>query len=362
MKKRWDDLYRYVSFFDPLTGQGARSNTFSKEGIDSGQDPFQGSFPELLDIGIMGSCEHGKSGLCLASGVQCYQKGGEIEEAHMSFETFAKIIDQAQHKTFQIALGGRGDPDQHPDIIKMLTYAHNHGVTPNFTTSGYGLRKDLLPVIKQCCGAVAVSWYRNHYTLDAIKILTDYGIKTNIHYVLSKDTLKEAIELIEHQSWPQSINRIIFLLHKPVGFGSLDQVLDIKDPQVQHFFSLFDRPEIANNAGFDSCCVPAILNLTTKISPLCIEACEAGRFSAFISPDNKLIPCSFEKDEAYAVSLDEMSLQDAWDSEPFERFRSKQTGKCIGCSSKSSCYSGCPIIPEITLCDRFQFDQKESYL
>jgi len=352
MKQRWDDQYRYAVFFDPISGQGARSNVFYSTMQDTGIDPVQASFPELLDIGIMGSCEHGNSGLCLSSGVQCYQKGGEIQEAHMAFETFAKIIDQAQNKTFQVALGGRGDPDQHPDIIKILAYAHHHGITPNFTTSGYGLKKTLLPAIKQYCGAVAVSWYREKSTFEAIEMLTGFGIKTNIHFVLSKSSLDEAIRLTQEDSWPQGINRIIFLLHKPVGFGSFDEVLDIHDPKVRQFFSLFDQAKIANKAGFDSCCVPAILNLNTQIDPVCIEACEAGRFSAYISPDNKLIPCSFEKDDTYAVSLDEMSLKDAWESEAFNRFRAKQASHCLGCVDRESCFGGCPIVPKITLCDR----------
>lgn len=31
-----------------------------ENGKDTGRDPFLASFPELLDIGIMGRCEHGK--------------------------------------------------------------------------------------------------------------------------------------------------------------------------------------------------------------------------------------------------------------------------------------------------------------
>ena len=351
MQKHWDETYHYAVIFDPLTGQGARSNIHDAQGHDTLVEPYRGSFPELLDIGIMGHCDHGESGLCLASGVQCYQKGGSLHEDHLSFEQFKKIIDEAQGKTFQVALGGRGDPDQHPDIIKILAYAHHHGVTPNFTTSGYGLKKDLLPAIKQYCGAVAVSWYRNSYTLEAIRMLSEVGIKTNIHYVLSNSSIEEAIRRTETWDWPTGINRIIFLLHKPIGFGSYDEVLRITDPRVQRFFALFDDPDIANRAGFDSCCVPAILNLTHNIHPDCIEACEAGRFSAYISPDNKLYPCSFEKEEQFGVSLESTSIEEAWESEAFTRFRSRQDLKCPNCLHRTSCYSGCPIVSKITLCD-----------
>lgn len=362
MRKRWDDTYRFAVFFDPLTGQGARSNILDDQGNDTLIEPYRSSFPELLDIGIMGHCAHGESGLCLASGVQCYQKGGSLHEEHLSFDRFKRIIDEAQGKTFQVALGGRGDPDQHPEILKILAYAHHHGITPNFTTSGFGLKRDLLPAIKQYCGAVAVSWYRNTYTLEAIDMLVEAGIKTNIHYVLSNQSIDEALERTENHLWPKGINRVIFLLHKPVGYGTQDEVLQITDPKVQRFFALFDDPEIANQAGFDSCCVPAILNLTHKIHPDCIEACEAGRFSAYISPDFKLIPCSFEKDDQVAVSLENTSIEEAWESETFERFRNRQANHCPACPHRSSCLSGCPIVPEITLCAFPHLSLKENLL
>ena len=212
------------------------------------------------------------------------QNGLELYEENMPFENFKRIIDQCKGRTFQVALGGRGDPDMHEDFIPILKYARENGVVPNFTTSGFGLEERYLPDIKSCCGAVAVSWYRNKYTERAIEMFLSYGIKTNIHYCLSSSTIDEAIDMMEHKKYPEKINRIIFLLHKPVGLGTFDQVLHVDDPRVKHFFSLFDTSEYTDKAGFDSCSVPALLQFTKKIHPMCIEACEAGRFSAYISP------------------------------------------------------------------------------
>jgi radical SAM protein with 4Fe4S-binding SPASM domain len=104
--------------------------------------------------------------------------------------------------------------------------------------------------------------------------------------------------------------------------------------------------------GFDSCGVPGLLNTTTRIDPSCIEACEAGRFSAYITPDYHLVPCSFEKDPAYAVDLRTHTIAQAFDSPPFDRFRSRLDHHCAGCGDRESCRSGCPIVPAITLCQR----------
>lgn len=64
----------------------------------------------------------------------------------------------------------------------------NH-LVPNFTTSGYGMTSEIAALCKKYCGAVAVSWYRSEYTLRAIQMLLDAGVKTNIHYVVGKNTI-----------------------------------------------------------------------------------------------------------------------------------------------------------------------------
>ena len=60
----------FISCFDERTGRYIRSGIV-ENGNDTGIDPFMASFPELLDIGIMGHCIHGKQGLCMKAGVEC---------------------------------------------------------------------------------------------------------------------------------------------------------------------------------------------------------------------------------------------------------------------------------------------------
>ncbi|MHB8129349.1 MAG: radical SAM protein [Mobilitalea sp.] len=347
-----DKKFHYVTAFSPESGFSIRTNTYDEEGKDTGKDPFMGSFPELLDIGIMGHCEHGLSGRCIQSGVECYQNGLEVREPNLPLARFKRIIDECQGRTLQVALGGRGDPDMHEEFVEILHYSKEHGVVPNFTTSGFGLKKELLPEIKACCGAVAVSWYRSDYTLRTIDLLLSAGIKTNIHYCINKSTIDEAICRVRDKAFPKGINRIIFLLHKPGGLGQKENMLSVRDPRVEEFFSLFDQEEYANIAGFDSCSVPALLSFTKRIHPSAIEPCEASRFSAYISPDNKLYPCSFEKNPEYGVSMANTTIEDAWNCEPFQTFRSKFTNRCNHCQGYEQCLGGCPVLPEITICTK----------
>lgn len=74
------------------------------------------------------------------------------------------------------------------------------------TTSGVDLKDEEVDLIKKYCGAVAVSWYSrlmngmesNKETLNAVNQLVNAGCITNIHYVVSKDTIDEAIERLEN--------------------------------------------------------------------------------------------------------------------------------------------------------------------
>jgi radical SAM protein with 4Fe4S-binding SPASM domain len=63
-----------------------------------------------------------------------------------------------------------------------------------------------------------------------------------------------------------------------------------------------------------------------------------------------MVPCSFDQEKRYEVSLKEMTIEEAWNSEPFERFRNKMRGACPGCEKKELCMGGCPLMPEIVFC------------
>lgn len=84
-----------------------------------------------------------------------------------------------------------------------------NGLVPNFTTSGYGLTPELAAVCRKYCGAVAASWYRSTYTQNAIRMFLDAGVKTNIHYVLGKNSIDEAIERLKGDDFPSGQRRYL---------------------------------------------------------------------------------------------------------------------------------------------------------
>lgn len=90
MIKKIDRKNRFVAMFNPTTGFYARSGVIDENGHDTGVDPFMTAFPELIDVGVMGHCVHGASGLCFKSGVQCYQNGLKTKEPNMTLENFKR--------------------------------------------------------------------------------------------------------------------------------------------------------------------------------------------------------------------------------------------------------------------------------
>ncbi len=345
IRKRVDN--NFMSIFNTETGKYIRTGII-RNGKDTGADPFMASFPELLDVGIMGHCQHGLSGLCRQSGVECYQSGDKDTQPNMPLEDFLEILRQCNKDTYQIALGGRGDPDMHENFEEILRACRQYDVVPNFTSSGYGFTKHKAELCKKYCGAVAISWYRSSYTNKAIQMLLDAGVKTNIHYVLGRNTLREAISLLEG-GFPEGINAVVFLLHKPVGSGSIGNVLTVNDPDVQAFFKLIDARTFPFKIGFDSCSVPALIHL--DIANESVDTCEGARWSAYITPDMKMLPCSFDNQAMrWAVDLRKHTLKEAWFSPEFEDFRRHFRNACPDCQQRELCMGGCPIVPQIVLC------------
>lgn len=364
-----DEVHRFRSAFDPASGLYIRSGILDAAGRDTGKEPFMASYPHLLDVGVMGHCDHGRVGLCLAAGVECYQDGLGISQPHMSLQDFARIAAESSGKTYQFALGGRGDPDQHPQFADLLKCCRSHRIVPNFTTSGLGLESWHATVCREYCGAVAVSWYRSDYTLRALEMLVAAGVRTNIHFVLSGSTVAEAIDLLTgERPLPTGVNAIVFLLHKPVGLGSQANVLRAGDPRVQRFFALATEAEACDGEGaaaarrtasprqrgikigFDSCSVPGLLAHRANFDVRSVDACEAARYSAYVTPDMRLVPCSFDQAGRWARDLRCESIEQAWRSSEFEQFRACLQGACPDCEDRELCLGGCPICGEITLC------------
>ena len=232
-----------------------------------------------------------------------------------------------QH-TNQVALGGRGDPNKHPNFSKMLEYCRKHNVVPNYTTSGIDLTDNEIEISKMC-GAVAVSDYGKDFTYDALKRFMDAGIKTNIHQIFDSKTFHKCTSLIKGiDYWSgrvdiDRLNAVIFLLFKPQGSGKQLKFLQPTEIQLEVMANRILEPECKFKVGMDSCLANHVLKYTTPapLQAMSIDTCEAARMSGYITPDMKFKPCSFAESST-EVELKNSNLAAIWiTSEPFNLFR-----------------------------------------
>jgi len=284
--------------------------------------------------------------------VQCYQDGVNIDEPNMPLADFRRLARECAGRTFQFALGGRGDPDQHEDIEDILQACTESRIVPNYTTSGLGLNERAIRLCAEHCGAVAVSWYRREHTLAAIEALLNAGVKTNIHYVLGSNTIDEALRLLLHGGVPSGVNVMVFLLHKPVGLGTRENVLRPEDERVVRLFPALSEPGRPYKVGVDSCTVPGVINFCSSVDFAELDTCEGARYSCYVTPDLQALPCSFDQGGRWAFDLRQGTLADAWHSPQFADFRSRLKASCPSCPRRLDCMGGCPIVPEIVLCER----------
>lgn len=134
-----------------------------------------------------------------------------------------------------------------------------------------------------------------NYTMNAIKMLLDAGVKTNIYFALNKYTIEEAIIRIKYNGFPFGINAVIFSLRNPVGRYCSDESLSQDDPLVKEFFDLINRDDFFFKIGFDLCSIQSLMNLCDNvIDSYNLNMCEGTRFSMHISSDMKASPCSFD--------------------------------------------------------------------
>lgn len=301
--------------------------------------------PELIDLSITSYCTRKCS--------FCYRGANDSEYSLLCLADVQSVIEQAAEcGTFQIALGG-GNPNQHPGFIEILKLIRKAGIVPSYTTNGEGLTDEVLKATADYCGAMAVSIYPpfdEDYYNGVIERIKSYGIRVNLHAILRGDYLDMWTQwLLKPPVFLAAVNAIIFLNYKPIGREGMSLMpLDFK--KIESFFKAANDCKIVK-VGFDSCSISGIVKWM-NVPEVLVESCEAARFSAFISEDMKMYPCSFMIDKGWYGDLRKYSLIDIWQkNEFFHKFRDNSIlERCSDCCFSRVCKGGCRLFEEINFC------------
>ena len=330
----------YRTLFDQNTGFFVR-----KEEEEWPEPVWAEDGPELIDLSITSYCQRKCS--------FCYRGANDLEYTHLGLADISRVIEQASAcGTLQMALGG-GNPNQHPNFVEILRMVREADIVPSYTTNGVGMTEEILKATAEYCGAIAVSVYSPNdesYYRCLIEKITNYGIKLNLHAIISDDNLPLWTKWLKDPPvFMKFVNAIIFLNYKPIGRAGADLLPRDKEKIEEFFRSANDCGAV--KVGFDSCSISGIVRWMNVPKEL-VEPCEAAKFSAFISEDMKMYPCSFMVGKGYYGDLRKESLLDIWQKNKyFKEFReSTIPARCNGCEYSAVCYGGCRLFEEINFC------------
>lgn len=341
----------YNYHFDKETG------FFARWGESMEEDPSYSPFgPEILDIEIT-------KGTCKGNCSFCYKCNGNDQEVYnMTFEEFKNIFDKMPIILTQIAFGIT-DIYANPDFFKMMEYARENGVIPNYTAHGLDFDDYAIQKTVELCGVVCISVVNKEKTFESIRRLYKAGMKLiNIHYVLAEETYDEAIELIDEikdSDLAEMINAIVFLDYKPKGANPDHMHHLTKIEKFVNLINILEESEL--NFGFDSCSGPLFYKSfenkeARDMIELFAEPCESGIFSSYINCTGDFYPCSFSEGEGEwktGVSVLEANdfLNDVWEHKRTKEWRENLLNSSRNCKCYFSkiCRS-CTVFDSINIC------------
>lgn len=379
-KKRIVKSDSYNTLFDKETG------FFARWGKTTDDDPVKAPMPEIADIEISSGKCHNSCAFCYKGNMankplqnmtfkqfkEIFHKltktvvdveytNGEhrVGEYNGSFRIYDEAINKQQiidytrewltdlgQEVKDVRVYNRGlltqiafgitSPYDNPDFFKMMEYTRAFDVIPNYTCNGTDMTQELAEITANLCGAVAISCCPNkEKSYDAIKMLTDLGMKqVNIHMVSMQTTFESIMSLLEdtkNDPRLKGLNAIVLLKYKPKGTNA-GKFTQLTQEQYNQIFAKSE--ELGVNMGFDSCSCHSFLESITghpeyeKLSTYA-EPCESTLFSIYINSAGKVFPCSFCEEEfrnnldwQHGIDLLEADcLEDVWNSDRFEQFR-----------------------------------------
>ncbi len=132
----------------------------------------------------------------------------KIEDAGVRFVYDITLDDNSDH-IFTLSHGvknhncGGGNPNQHPNFVKILEKLDELQITPNYTTNGMGLTDEILEATQKYCGGVALSCHPHlrEYWESGVKKLLATGVKLSYHHIIGdKDSVERFINIFEDEN------------------------------------------------------------------------------------------------------------------------------------------------------------------
>jgi len=223
----------------------------------------------------------------------------------MPYTLFKSIIDQCRdHDDICITLGGFGEPLQHAELIKMVHYAHDHGIFGiNIETDGIALKGDLAKALLDA----PIDTLSVH--LDANSPQAYEALKQHDYF----DQLTEQIESFIDRS--KAINGPLIIPHLTKSLQTLKEMESFHQKWLTNDNALVIQ-------GYNNYCDQITDHAVMDMSPPSRNKCHRLYKIMMIFSNGDVPICSQDfKGTHLAGNLTQTSLEDIWHSDTLTNLR-----------------------------------------
>lgn len=185
------------------------------------------SFPRIVNCFITEQCNF-NCPMCHV--VESRKK--RLKLSQLTYQDIKKVIDQGSHYGFSLQLSG-GEPLLHPQIIKIIKYAHKKRVVTGLVTNGLLLKKYAKELVNSGLDFLAVS-------LDGPDEKTQYKrgyVKNSFDLII--DGIKEVVSLRKNNKFPNIRIATVITKNNLNNFEKIYSIIkDLKIDQwsISHYF------------------------------------------------------------------------------------------------------------------------------
>ena len=315
-----------------------------KMSVKENKESFTRSFPAFLIISIVGVCKIKDS--CYLD--CCAGKKEYDEHKNMTYSSFVKIINEgAQKGLLSIVLTGSGDPNDHPDFERIVSYAKSKGLYITCMTTGTTLTLKGIDFFKKNIDRVEFNLLcGNENSLKSFIAFMKEDIELYLNILVSHLSLDETIHflnsgILEFDDKDKKLrfrgnnpigklDAISLKLYKRKGLGTLSGCVSEKQEDLlKSFVNTLKRKRFADII-FEPCFKSLLEKYIKKGHNVYIPPCEQGRYSAFITEDLLMLPCEFSSAEKYGESLRNKNIEEIFNGKKFNEYRNHFTEcKCL---------------------------------
>ena len=294
----------------------------------------------------------------------CFTDSGKAAPMELSTSEARKMLDDAREAGVNDIIISGGEPFMRQDLVEILSYMGDLGITARIASNGSLLTDDILSELR--ARSLTKSFQISLYTLDrglyaeihgtdpeafngaigALGRIQAHGFHTTVSVRLTPKTLPGIPDLIDRaraEGWSTvTIHCPLHTRRVEDAFPQDADVLGLLEPVFEHFAGLSEKWLMETYIPWAQY-HPAMKHLVGKVHVV-HRGCRAGRDRLTVNPDGTLSPCvCMDVEEAHVGNVRTDDLTQVYENaEICTMLRDPaKYGICATCGNVSTCGGGC---------------------